>query len=273
MVAADDDHRVIKLTQRLEPLEDQAQRGVERLHLAEVVGKILPHLVHVRQKLRQPALQIVRVDAPQILAGTFRPLAMHERRAEPVTERLVAIAVGKERVEVAHHLVVKDLLGILNRHTGGHALGGCLRETVEPAAAFLVAMFARTVRRIPRRAWTPNLVRLADVITSLAQHQRVSGDGRIPLGPLQNRPHACAKKVLAGEQRTAAWRARRRGDEGVLEQHPLVGDAIERRRLDDGVRAGTGLDLGVGAGVLAPVIGKGKQDVRPLLLRQAGQRQ
>ena len=84
---------------------------------------------------------------------------------------------------------------------------------------------------------------------------------------------AGAEKILAGEQRTAARRARRRGDEGVLEQHPLVGDAIERRRLDDGVRAGTGLDLGVGAGVLAPVVGERKQDVRPLLLGQAGQRQ
>ena len=68
MVTADDDHRVVQLAQRLKPLEDQAQRGVERLHFAEVVGKVLPHLMHVRQKLWQFALQIVRVDAPQNLA-------------------------------------------------------------------------------------------------------------------------------------------------------------------------------------------------------------
>ena len=75
----------------------QAKRSVERLHLAEVIGKILPHLVHVRQKLRQPALEIVRLDAPQILAGAFCPLAMHERRAKPVAERLVTLAGIEER--------------------------------------------------------------------------------------------------------------------------------------------------------------------------------
>ena len=119
-------------------------------------------------------------------------------------------------------------------------------------------MFARTVRRIPRRAWTPNLVRLANVVAGIAQHQRVSGDGQIPLGPLQNSTHAGAEKVLAGEQRTPARRARRRRDEGMLEQHPLIGDAIERRRLDDHVRPRPGLHLGVRAGVLAPVISEGE---------------
>ena len=229
--------------------------------------------MHVRQKLRQPALEIVRVDAPQGLAGAFRPLAVHERRSEPVAERLVAIPVIDERVKIAHHLVVKHLLGILQRHAGGHALGGRLRKTVEPPAAFLVTMFARAVRRIPRRAGAPDLVRLADVIAGVAQHQRVRRDGGVPFGSLQNRAHAGAEKILAGKQRTAARRARRRGDEGVLEQHPLLSDSVERRRLDDGVRAGTAIDLRVGAGVLAPVVGEREQDVRPLLLGQAGQRQ
>jgi hypothetical protein len=59
----------------------------------------------------------------------------------------------------------------------------------------------------------------------------------------------------------------------VLEQHPLLSDSVERRRLDDGVRAGTVIDLRVGAGVLAPVVGEREQDVRPLLLGQADQRQ
>ena len=273
VVTADDDHRVVQLAQRLKPLEDQAQRGVERLHFAEVVGKILPHLVHVRQKLRQPALEIVRVDAPQGLAGAFRPLAVHERRSEPVAERLVAIPVIDERVKIAHHLVVKNLLGILDQHATGHALGRHLREAVEHPTAFFIGIFTGTVWRVRGRTRSPDLVRLADVIAGVAQHQRVRRDGGIPLGPLQNRAHAGAEKILAGEQRTAARRARRRGDEGVLEQHPLLSDSVERRRLDDGVRAGTAIDLRVGAGVLAPVVGEREQDVRPLLLGQAGQRQ
>ena len=56
MVAADDHHGVVQFAHRLEPLENQAQRGVERLHLSEVIGKILTHFVHVRQKLGQLAL-------------------------------------------------------------------------------------------------------------------------------------------------------------------------------------------------------------------------
>lgn len=183
---------------------------------------------------------------------------MHERRAEPVAERLVVTPVVEERVEVPHHLVVKHLLGVLDRHAIGHALGGHLGEAVEPTAAFLVAMFARAIGGIPWRAGTPDLVRLANVIAGIAQHQRINRDRRIPPGPLQNRAHAGAEKVLAGEQRTAARRARRRRDKCVLEQHTLIRDAIKRRCLDDRIRAGAGFRLGVRAGVLAPVIGKCK---------------
>ena len=199
MIAADDHDRFVQFAHRLKPLEYQAKRSVERLHLAEVIGKILPHLVHVRQKLRQPALEIVRLDAPQILAGAFCPLAMHERRAKPVAERLVTLAGVEERIEIAHHLIVEQLLGRLHRHAIGHALGCHLRKPIEPVAAFLVAKLARAIRGIPRCAGRPDLVRLADVITGIAQHQRKRRDHRIPLGSLQDRAQAGAEKVLPGK--------------------------------------------------------------------------
>lgn len=196
---------------------------------------------------------------------------MHERRAEPVAKRLVVTAIVEERVKIAHHLVVKNLLGILDQHATGHTLGRHLREAVEDPTAFFIGIFTGTVWRVHGRTRSPNLVRLADVIAGVAQHQRVRRNGGVPLGPLQNRAHAGAEKILAGKQRTAARRARRRGDEGMLEQNALIRNAIERRRLDDRVWAGAGFHLGVRTGVLAPVIGKGKKYIGCFLLGKSWQ--
>ena len=77
MVAADNHHGVVQFAGRLEPLEDQAQRGVERLNLPEVIGEILTHLLYVRQKLRQLALEIVRLNAPKILARSLDLSLIH----------------------------------------------------------------------------------------------------------------------------------------------------------------------------------------------------
>jgi len=196
---------------------------------------------------------------------------VHKRRSEPVAERLVTIPVIDERVKIANHLVVKNLLGILDQHTTGHALGRHLREAVEHPTAFFIGIFTGTVWRVRGRTRSPDLVRLTDVIAGVAQHQRVRRDGGVPLAPLQNRAHAGAEKILAGEQRTAARCARRRGDEGVLEQHPVVSDAVERRRLDDRVWAKAGFHLGVRTGVLAPVIGKSKKYIGCFLLGKSWQ--
>ena len=89
---------------------------------------------------------------------------VHERRAEPVAERLAVTPVVEERVEVPHHLVVEHLLGILDRHTIGHSLGRHLRKAIEHPTALFVAMYACAIGGIPWRAGAPDLVRLADVI-------------------------------------------------------------------------------------------------------------
>ena len=145
---------------------------------------------------------------------------------------------------------------------GPDHLRGVLGEVVIFPAGLLVAVFLAAVRGVGGRARAPDLVALADVVARVAQHQRVGRDGRIPLRAVEDRAHMGAEEVLAGEQRAAARRAARGGDERVAEERALAGDAVDVRGLDDLVEARAAVDLGVGAGVAAPVVGEAEDDVR-----------
>ena len=59
MVAADDDKRIVQLTDGFEAREDNAQAGVYGQALAEIIGYVFAYIVHVGQKVGQVALQVV----------------------------------------------------------------------------------------------------------------------------------------------------------------------------------------------------------------------
>ncbi len=77
-------------------------------------------------------------------------------------------------------------------------------------------------------------------------------------------------EVLARKQGAPAGRARRSAHERMAEQHPLASQAVKVRSPEHVVRRPRALDLGIDAGVTAPVVGKGEQHVRPIGLRADG---
>ena len=52
--------------------------------------------------------------------------------------------------------------------------------------------------------------------------------------------------------------------ESVLEEYPVTGEAIKVRRPDHVAGTWPPLQLGIGTGITAPVIGKGKEDIGAL---------
>ena len=82
MVARRDDQGVLELTACLQLLHQHPQPRVHRQALAKIVSRILADLVNVRQKIWQPALEIVWFDAPERFARSTLPRAMRVRRLQ-----------------------------------------------------------------------------------------------------------------------------------------------------------------------------------------------
>ena len=242
-------------------LHQHTDAGVPGLNLAHVVGEIGAHLRHVGHELRQSALERIRLDAPERLAGAFLPFAVREGRSEPVAERLARLAIGEEGVEIVAHLGQQFLFRRLEGHAFAHQLRRVLGEVVEVASGLLVGVLLAAVGRVGGRAGAPDLVALADVIARVAQQQRVAGNAGVPLRSLENRAATRAEEILPRQQRTAARRAARRGDEGVLEQHALARHAVEVRRLEERIDGRAGFGGRVAVCVTAPVIGEAEEDV------------
>ena len=112
VIAADDDHRVVEFTDLFESLEMKSERGVESGDLSEVVSEIFANFGDVGEKRRHLTFQCFRVDVPECFAGTFNPLAMNVRRAEPITKRCIGVSSSEEVVEVRDYFVVQFLLGL-----------------------------------------------------------------------------------------------------------------------------------------------------------------
>ncbi len=68
--------------------------------------------------------------------------------------------------------------------------------------------------------------------------------------------------MLPGNQGTAAGRAGRGGDKGVVEKDPLFRDAVEVRCADDIVCAARAVERGVCGGMATPIVGEKENDVR-----------
>ena len=188
---------------------------------------------------------------------------MRQRRTEPVTERLTGRPLGEEGVEVARDLVVEFLLGGGERFPGGDHFGDVHRELVKATARARVVESIGPVRRVGRRAGTPHLVGLADVIARAAQQQRIGGNAVVPVGAAQDCAEMRPEKILAREQRASARRAGGSGDVRVLEEYPLAREPVEVRRLDQVVQRARPVHLRVATGVTAPIVGEKEQDVRP----------
>ena len=69
--------------------------------------------------------------------------------------------------------------------------------------------------------------------------------------------------VLAGEHRGAAGPADRVGHEAAVEPHPLPGQPVDVRRLDQPARVAVGAD-----GLVGMVVGEDEDDVGAIAVRQ-----
>ena len=191
--------------------------------------------------------------------------------AEPETERLTALPIAEERLEVPHDLRVELLLRGFDGFSGRDHLRDVLGELVEAASGLAVVEGVRAVGRVGRCSGAPHLVALADVVARLAEHQGITRDRRVPTGSLEDGSHPGPPEILARQQRAPARRARRCGHVGVAEEDAFPRDAIDVRRVDHVVQRPGPIDRAVGAGVTAPVIGEDEQDVRPLVGGHDGQ--
>ena len=158
-------------------------------------------------------------------------------------------------------------------HPAGGAAAGFVRpvriERAEPEAKRLVfrpAVHERGETARPRPGGisgppanaitprSPGLSHVADVIAGFFQQQRIDWklrrQGAPKIGRLVQPP-----MPLAGQDRAATRRTRRRGDEGVMKQHALASNPVERRRLNHRVAVRPRLRP-------APVISDSKQNVR-----------
>ena len=169
MVAAHHHDRGVQQASLLELIKQYSQASVKGLHLAQVIGKVLSYGVHIWQKLGQLPLQVVRIDIPERLARTLDPLSMDERRAKPVTEWLTLGVRVEEGLEVARHFIKQNLLRLLHSFPRPNHAGHVLGELVELATRFFVTVCSTSIRCITRRARTPDLVGLADVVTGISQ--------------------------------------------------------------------------------------------------------
>ena len=68
VVARRDDQGVLELAACLQLLHQHAQPRVHRQALAKIISRILANLVNIRQKIWQPALEIVWFEAPERFA-------------------------------------------------------------------------------------------------------------------------------------------------------------------------------------------------------------
>ena len=268
VVAAHHQQRVVQLADLLQPGQQHAQAGVECQALAEVVADVLAHVGHVGQERRQAALQVVRFQAPELLARAALPLAVGVGRPPPVAERALRLARVEERLEVVAGLVVEHLLGALDAALR-RQLGGDEGEAAEAGAGGGVAGAVGAVGGVARGAGRPHLVGVADVVARRLQRQRVGGDGLVPLRALQDRAAAGLPEVAPGEDGAAARGTGGRRHEGVAEQRALTRHPVEVGRVDDGVGRAVALQPAVGAGVAPPVVAEREHDVGSAL-RHAG---
>ena len=140
MVAAHRDQRAVVFARRLEYLQQDPERRVEGLDLAQVVRDVLPHLGHVGQVRRELAAERVGIDPPQRFAGALDPLAVHVGRPKPVAEGPVALAIGQERFEVRADLLEQLPIGRVDRRAGANQRGRVLRKTVKPPPRLFVSV-------------------------------------------------------------------------------------------------------------------------------------
>ncbi len=272
VVAADDEDGLVEFAAFLEFGDEHAHAGVPGLGLAHVVGHVVADLRDVGEEGGQLALEVVRVDAPEVHAAVLLEGAMGERRAEPVAERLAVRPGCQEGLEIAADLGEQLRLRVGEGRAGLDHLGGVLGEVVELPTGLLVRVLLAAVRGVRGLSGAPDLVALADMVARVAEHQRIRRDRSIPLRAVEDRAQVGPEEVLAREQRAAARRAARGGHEGVAEDRAFAGDAVDVRGLDDLVEARATVDLGVSAGVAPPVVGEAEDDVRAFGVGGEGRR-
>ena len=185
MIPADYDERVFILAGFLKFLNEGAQGGVEGGDFSEVVGQVLPDCMNIRQECGHLALEVIRVDVPELLTGALHPLAVDVGGAEPVGEGLAVLACLEEALEVGAHLLEQLLLGGLGGDAPGGAAGHVLGEAVELPAVGLEGVGVSADPGIPRSSRRPHLVGVAQVVARILQQERPCRNIGVPDCTLQ----------------------------------------------------------------------------------------
>ena len=216
VVTGHHDDRVVELAHLLEACEQLTDLAVESPDLPVVVRVVVANFLCVRIVLEQ--MDLADIDAA---LGT-RSRGVGTVRVtchEPEAERHVVGASGEEFF---------DALVALTSRVGG------------------------AVRVLP---WSPALAIATLKVSFAGEHLGVFGKlGRPDAPEIASRLET--PELLACQDRAAAGRAGRRRDEGVLEQHSLIRQPIERRRLDGFIAVGTRVRP-------TPVVRDGENNVGP----------
>ena len=189
---------------------------------------------------------------------------MHVGRTKPITKRLIGWTSFQKGCKVAPNLTIEFFFGIVRFHSLTHQLRHVLRKLIEATTRFLERKLLPSVWCVSGRAWTPNLIRFSDVITSIFQKQRISRNRFIPNCSSQNRPATSSPEILTGQQRTATRRTRRSIHVSIAEENTSPCYPIEIRSLHHIVDAAGSIRISINTGVASPVVGEKEQDVRPL---------
>ena len=219
VVAGDHHDRVGRLAGLVENLERRRHVAVESLHLEEIVGEVVANQIAVGQVGRHTDLR--RIEA-----------------------RLRATALGVGPMRIARP----------EPKAKGLTCGPGGEKLAKPFAHWLARGVPRAAERLPV-AGAPGLAPVAHVVARVFEQERVDGVFGSERTP-QVHPGPEPPVHLPGEDRVAGRRARGGSDEGVLEQHPFAGHAVEAGRLYDRVAVGRGVGP-------APVVGDAEQDVGP----------
>ena len=131
MITTHNDNRFVKFANSLEFVQQYAEGCIEGVNFPEIICHILADFMDVGKKARHLTLQPVRIDTPELLAGSLDPLSMNVRWAEPVTKRRPLLSRVQEGLKVLFHFCEQGGLRLLRGLSSFDHTRGCLREPVE----------------------------------------------------------------------------------------------------------------------------------------------
>ena len=269
MITAHNDNGIFEFPCLFQFFNQHTESGVKCLNLAKVVCNVFTHHGNIRHKSRYSSLELIRIDPPEVFAGTADPFAVAVRWAPPVTQWLTILSVCEIVLKIASYFSKQSLLCAFD------VIPIASKELTEPVmfpASPVVLSSRSTEWRITIVPGAPNLVGVPNMVTHVLQQKRVSRDLEIPVCPLQNCALACPPKVLARQQRTATWGTGRSVNKRIGKQDSLLCDSIKVRSLNQ-VRGPAFFDRRISSRVSPPVICKCEDHIGAIRRSDTGNHQ